>query len=122
MEVELPHPVGVVVAHGLRDDPKFCRDFLGTVAFGYRLKDLNFTVDEEIWRILQWSNLIGDDVAQERRDCALDSAPSAPGTPDPLLSPCVDGAPQPARRIVCSRPRVPRAPTVLPHPNMVLGS
>ena len=71
MEVELPHPVGVVVAHGLRDDPKFCRDFLGTVAFGYRLKDLNFTVDEEIWRILQWSNLIGDDVAQERRDCAL---------------------------------------------------
>lgn len=48
VEVELPHPVGVVVAHGLRDDPKFCRDFLGTVAFGYRLKDLKFTVDEEI--------------------------------------------------------------------------
>ena len=71
MEVELPHPVGVVVAHGLRDDPKFCRDFLGTVAFGYRLKDLKFTVDEEIWRILQWSIRIGDDVAHERRDCVL---------------------------------------------------
>jgi hypothetical protein len=36
----------------------------------------------------------------ERRDGALDSAPGAPGTPDTLPSPCVDGAPQTARRIV----------------------